>query len=347
VTPFWRKVVFAGAGAAATVAVAKRMRRPTLNLAGKVVLITGGSRGFGLALASRLGRMGCRIALCARDNGELLRAAGRLHAHCHEVRTYPCDLTKADEIPGLIARVVADMGSLNGLVNNAGLIQVGPEQSMTLEDYSEALDLMFWAPLRCITEALPHFRKQGGGFIVNVTSIGGRVSVPHLLPYCCAKFALTGLSEGLTAELAGENIRVLTVVPGLMRTGSPIRASIRGNHRAEYNWFALSDNIPGLAMQPDRAARQVVEALRTGRREIILGVPANILARLHGVAPDLMGLAMQLAAAALPDWPETSTPKLEGAEVQAEQRSSMVGRLTEMAVKKAVERYQNLELAEL
>jgi NAD(P)-dependent dehydrogenase (short-subunit alcohol dehydrogenase family) len=346
-TPFWRKVVFAGAGAAATAAIAKHLRRPSLNLAGKVVLITGGSRGFGLALASRLGRMGCRIALCARDNGELLRAAARLQPHCSEVRTYQCDLTNPAEISALIGHVAAGMGSLDGLVNNAGLVQVGPAQAMTLDDYSEALDLMFWAPLRCITEALPHFRKQGAGFIVNVTSIGGKVSVPHLLPYSCAKFALTGLSEGLTAELAGENIRVLTVAPGLMRTGSPIRAEVRGNHRAEYNWFALSDNMPGLSMQPDRAARQVVEALVNGRREIILTVPANILSRMHGAAPDLMIRAMEVAAAALPDSPDAPTPKLNGAEVQAGQRSTVVGRVTEMVAKRAVERYQNLALSEL
>jgi NAD(P)-dependent dehydrogenase (short-subunit alcohol dehydrogenase family) len=90
--------------------------------------------------------MGCRLALCARDNGELLRAAARLHPHCSEVSTYQCDLTKAEEISGLISRVVAEMGSLDGLVNNAGLVQVGPAQEMTLDDYSEALDLMFWAP---------------------------------------------------------------------------------------------------------------------------------------------------------------------------------------------------------
>jgi short-subunit dehydrogenase len=347
VKPFWRTVLVAGTGALAVAAVAKHMRRPRMNLAGKVVLITGGSRGFGLALASRFGRMGCRLALCARDRGELERAAARLRHHASEVKIFPCDLSRPEEIQGLVDRVVLEMGALDGLVNNAGLIQVGPAQAMTLDDYDEALKLMFWAPLRCITAALPHFRRQGAGFIVNVSSIGGKVSVPHLLPYCCAKFALAGLSEGLTHELAAENIQVLTVGPGLLRTGSHIRGQFAGNQRLEYNWFAISDNAPGLSMAPDRAARQVVEALRNGRREIILSIPANILARLQGIAPDTFSLALTTACAALPKWTGASGLKSEGTAIQEAQGSTIVGRVTELVGRKAIQRYQNLEPAAL
>lgn len=340
--PVWKSLLMAGAGALAAAAITKQMRRPRLNLAGKVVLITGGSRGFGLALASRFGRMGCRIALCARDREELERAASRLRRHASEVKVFPCDLNNPEEIPLLIERVVREMGELDGLVNNAGLVQVGPAQSMVLDDYEEAMKLMFWAPLHCITEALPHFRRRGGGFIVNVSSIGGKVSVPHLLPYCCAKFALVGLSEGLSHELAEENIQVLTVAPGLMRTGSHIRADFRGNHKLEYNWFAVGANTPGIAIEPDRAARKVLEALRKGRREIVLSVPANILAKLQGIAPETMGLALTAASAALPHWSNAYSPKSDGASIQESTRSTMAGRLTELAGKKAVQRYQNL-----
>jgi short-subunit dehydrogenase len=347
VKTFWRAAALAGGGALAAAAVAKHLRRPKLNLAGKVVLITGGSRGFGLALASRFGRMGCRLALCARDPEELERAAARLSSHASEVKVFPCDLSRAEEIPQLIERVVREMGDLNGLVNNAGLIQVGPAQAMIPEDYDDAMKLMFWAPLHCIDAALPHFRRQGGGFVVNVASIGGKVSVPHLLPYCCAKFALAGLSEGLTHELAGENIQVLTVAPGLMRTGSHIRASFRGDHHREYNWFALSGNAPVLSMEPDKAARKVVDALRNGRREIILTLPANILARLHGLAPDLMGQALTIACAALPHWKGLATGRSEGASIQAEHRSGLTGRMTDLAGRNAVQRYQNLAPAPL
>ena len=343
----WRTALLAGAGALTVAAVAKRMRRPRMNLAGKVVLITGGSRGFGLALASRFGRMGCRLALCARDLGELERAAARLRHHASEVKIFPCDLSRPEEIQGLVERVVAEMGSLDGLVNNAGLIQVGPVQEMTLQDYDEAMKLMFWAPLRCITEALPHFRRQGSGFIVNVSSIGGKVSVPHLLPYCCAKFALAGLSEGMSHELAAENIHVLTVAPGLMRTGSHIRAQFGGNQRLEYNWFAVSGNTPGLTMLPDRAARQVVEALRNGRREIILTVPANIMARLHGIAPDTFSHALTAAAALLPKGTGVAGLKSDGAAIREANASTMFGRLMEMVGRKSIHKYQNTEPAPL
>ena len=106
------------------------------------------------------------------------------------------------------------------MVNNAGMIQVGPLATTTKEDFVTALDVMFWGTLYPTLAVLPQMRARGRGHIVNITSIGDLVSVPHLLPYTCAKFAAVGLSEGLRAELGPVGIRVTTVVPGLMRTGS-------------------------------------------------------------------------------------------------------------------------------
>lgn len=168
------------------------------------------------------------------------------------------------------------------------------------------------------------------------------MSVPHLLPYCCAKFALAGLSEGLTHELAAEHVSVLTVAPGLLRTGSHVRAQFAGNQRQEYNWFALAGNTPGLSMAPDRAARQVVEALRNGKREIILSIPANILARLQGIAPDTFSIALTAACAALPKWTGSTGSKSEGASIQEAHASTIIGRVTDLAGKRGIQRYQNL-----
>jgi short-subunit dehydrogenase len=152
----------------------------------------------------------------------------------------------------------------------------------------------FWASLHTTLAVLPSMRLRKSGRIVNISSIGGKVSVPHLLPYCVSKFALTGLSEGLRAELLEDGIYVTTVIPGLMRTGSPRHAQFKGQHRAEHAWFALSDSLPGISMSAERAARKIVDGFRYGEAEVTLGLPAWLAARFHGLFPgmtaDLLGL---------------------------------------------------------
>src|SRR5262249_52903527 len=135
-------------------------------------------------------------------------------------------------------------GPIDVLINNAGVIEVGPLETMTLQDFEEAMRTHFWGPVYTTMAVLSEMRYRGGGRIVNISSIGGKVSVPHLVPYCASKFALCGLSEGLRAELAKDNILVTTVIPGLMRTGSPPNATFKGRHREEYAWFSISDALP-------------------------------------------------------------------------------------------------------
>ena len=220
-------------------------RRKYYDLRGKVVFVTGSSRGLGLLLARQLAREGARVVLCARDQAELDRAFQELSARGAHVLAVPCDVTRQDQVQAAVNAVLARWGRIDVLINNAGTIAVGPVETMTLEDYEEAMRTHFWGPLYMILAVLPGMRQRREGRIVNVSSIGGKVSVPHLVPYSASKFALVGLSEGLHAELAKDGIVVTTVCPGLMRTGSPRNATFKGQNRAEYAWFAVSDSLPG------------------------------------------------------------------------------------------------------
>src|SRR5262249_50390239 len=148
--------------------------------------------------------------------------------------TVPCDITDRERVEEMVAVVQYRWGPVDVLINNAGTISVGPVETMTLDDYRRAMRTHFWGPLYTIHAVLPAMRRRGTGRIVNISSIGGKVSVPHLLPYNASKFALVGYSEGLRAELARDGIVVTTVCPGLMRTGSPRHAFFKGRHRAEY-----------------------------------------------------------------------------------------------------------------
>ena len=238
------------------------------NLYGQVVLITGGSRGLGLALAREFARAGCRLVLAARDAQELTRAQQDLTQRGAEVLAVPCDVTDQEQVRSLVDQATQRLRCVDIVVNNAGIIQVGPMSTTTVEDFANAMDVMFWGALYPTLAVLPQMRARRSGHVVNITSIGGMVSVPHLLPYTCAKFAAVGLSEGLRAELGQEGIHVTTVVPGLMHTGSYVQARFQGQQEREFTWFALGSTLPLISMSAERAARQIVQATQRGAAEV-------------------------------------------------------------------------------
>ncbi len=245
-------------------------------------------------MAHEFGKHGCRLALCARDADELARAKQDLGAQGYEVFTSVCDLTDTAQITRLITDVTAHYGQIDVLVNNAGVIEVGPVQNMQRRDFEDAMNVDFWGSLDTILSVLPQMQARSSGRIVNITSIGGKVAFPHLLPYAAAKFAATGLSEGLRPELARDGITVTTIVPGLLRTGSYFNALFKGNKTGEFAWFSLGDNLPGGSLSAGRAAREIVTATRRGEAERILSVPASLLSRAQGLAPGATGSLLTL-----------------------------------------------------
>jgi short-subunit dehydrogenase len=274
-----------GAGIAAYEAYSRL--RPRISAAGKVVLITGSSRGLGLAMAREFAAQGVRLVLCARDEQELALAAESLTAAGAEVMAIPCDVTVQEDVVRMVNDATARFGGIDILINNAGIIAVGPVPSQTLVDYHEAMDVMFWGVVYPALAVLPQMMRRGSGHIGNITSIGGKISVPHLVPYGCAKFAAVGFSEGLRAELARYGIRVTTIVPGLMRTGSHLNAYFKGKHRQEFTWFSMGATLPGIAMDARRAAGKIVRAVLRGQAEIVLTPQAKVAVLAHGVAPGL------------------------------------------------------------
>ena len=284
----------------ALVARAAMRRWQRYDLRDKVVVITGSSRGLGLVIARELVRHHAKVVICARDRGELERARADLLARGGRVLAVPVDVTNRVQIAQLVEIVHQHWGRIDVVINNAGVIQVGPMEVMTTSDYEEAMQTHFWGPLHLVLAVLPEMRGRREGRIVNITSIGGKLAVPHLLPYSASKFALVGLSEGLRAELAKDGIAVTTVVPGLMRTGSVVQAMFKGQHEQEYAWFAASGTSYATSMRVERAARRIVDALCHGDAEVTLSVQAQLAALAHGIAPGLVQRALGWVVRALP-----------------------------------------------
>ncbi|MCA6096586.1 SDR family NAD(P)-dependent oxidoreductase [Streptomyces sp. SCA3-4] len=299
-------------------------------LDGGTALVTGSSRGLGLLIARELGRRGCRVMLCARDADELSRAERLLRDEgVADVRSLACDITDAQAPQQLLAATKEAFGGLDVLVNNAGEIQVGPLASMTEEDFRSAMETMYFAPLRLVLAAAPELRASRGR-VVNVSSLGGRVAAPHLLPYVGAKFAAAGLSEGLRAELAGDGISVTTVLPGLMRTGSHTAARFSGQVDREYAWFAAAAGLPVLSMDAERAASAVVRAAERRRPEVILSPVAKAAVRFAGVAPATTGRLLTLTARLLPRSGDAPRHNVPGRQAARGVDSALLRRITRL-----------------
>src|ERR1700719_5047444 len=273
---------------------------PRFSFANKIVLITGGSRGLGLVMARQICNEGGKVALLARDPEELEQAKANLGQRGGEALTIRCDLLDRAQIQSAVHQTIERFGRIDILINNAGIVEVGPLGHMAREDFERSMQLPFWAPYFMIMQVVPQMRANGGGRIVNISSIGGKIAVPHMAPYSASKFALTGLSDALCAELARENILVTTVTPGMMRTGSQGHANFKGDHAREYKWFAASSALPLASISAEHAARKILAACVRGKPALVMPISARALILANALFPNLFGHMMKIVNGYLP-----------------------------------------------
>ena len=294
-----RNLAFGLLGAGLAAAAIVRARRRAGVFKGKVVLITGGSRGLGLEIARQFGLAGAHLSLAARRHDELQAALSYLHAEgaIHNggtALTVVGDVSRPEDAESIVRQTIERYGRIDVLVNNAGVISVAPFVDQTLEAFHEAMNINFYGAVHMVQATLPYLQRQGSGHIVNIASIGGKVAVPHMLPYVASKFALVGFSEGLHSELRSSGIRVTTVNPGLVRSGSHVQAKFAGDAEAEFRWF-FSGMVPGVSKSARGVARDVFNAAADGRAEITITPQAWLAARVAGIAPGFTSFAASLA----------------------------------------------------
>jgi NAD(P)-dependent dehydrogenase (short-subunit alcohol dehydrogenase family) len=313
-----KSAAFALAAVRAVTLTARRAR--ATKLAGRTVLVTGASRGLGRAVALELARRGCKVAICARTSSDLETVRAELVALGATVHAEVCDLRSMDQVQTLVENVRAHLGPIDVLVANAATIAVGPVESMTVNDFDDAMSSIFKTSLHAALAVLPSMRSRKTGTVAFITSIGGKIGIPHLVPYSTAKFAEVGLAEGLRAESAGSGINVLTVVPGLMRTGSHVHATFKGNAEKEYGWFGAGATAPmPMTIDAARAARRIARAIARGDDEIVLTPAAQLGVAAQRFTPDLLRLVLRLATSFLPRAPSIPARDLrrrEGLEVE-------------------------------
>ena len=272
------------AAGAIGLAIAARYRA-RYDFANRVVVITGGSRGLGLVLARELASRGASLGLLARDAIELARARRSIDSDSL-VQLLPADVTDAAQVEQAFSTMVRRFGRIDVVINNAGQILSAPFEDTTPEDFKAMLDVHFWGTFNVSRAALPHLARHGEGRIINVCSIGGRVPIPHLSAYCASKYAQAGLSAVMAEELRAKGIRVTTVLPGLMRTGSHLQAWFKGERPTEFALFSLVGGAPGTSMSAERAARLILSAAARGRSDAVIPFTYRQLSKLTAMFPN-------------------------------------------------------------
>lgn len=314
-------------------AIYNKIQEKQYSFEDKVVVITGGTRGLGIVLARKLAQQKARLVICARDEKELYQAEMELLEQGAQVMAVACNVSDLEQVREMVEKTIQRFGQVDVLINNAGNIVVAPYENNTIEDFDELMKVHFYGPLNTMMAYGPYMRQQKEARIINISSIGGKYSVPHLLPYSASKFALTGLSEGMYAALKKDDIHVMTVCPGLMRTGSPRNVDVKGDFEQEYRWFKTSDSLPVLSISVESAADQILNACKRREVELVLSLPAKVMSLMHGLFPDLMIRTASLINDRLPKGTDNPESK-KGYQTRFEKQRSRMTRMTDDAAAK-------------
>jgi NADP-dependent 3-hydroxy acid dehydrogenase YdfG len=242
------------------------------------VLITGASQGIGKATTLLFARNGYNVVLAARQADRLEAVADEVRSLGQEALAVPTDVTDPEQVNALVHKAVDRFDSIDVLINNAGIYFLGPVEDCSLSDWHQIIDINLWGYVNTIYALLPHFLEQGSGTIVNVSSIGGKVPIPYQVPYTASKYAVTGLTESLHAELSPKGIQVCGVHPNFIKTSLMERAIFRGKdeqdaqERRDLVEKALKSS---LLETPEKVAQAIWNAVIHKRSDVMVG-SANV-----------------------------------------------------------------------
>jgi len=254
------------------------------------VLITGASQGIGKATALLFASKGYDLVLAARQPDRLAAVGQEVQNLGRQALTVPTDVKDPQQVKTLVDKALEHYGVIDVLINNAGIYISGSLENFSLDDWHQAIDLNLWGYIHTINALLPHMIERGTGTIVNLSSIGGKVPVPYLVPYNVSKFAVTGLTEAMHSELKPKGIHVCGIYPNLIKTSFMERAIFRGKDEqdAQARRKQLDQVLSTPVIEkPEDVAKAIWEGVKHQRSEVIVG-SANVSKAAYNLFPGIM-----------------------------------------------------------
>ncbi|MBI3651330.1 MAG: SDR family oxidoreductase [Acidobacteria bacterium] len=225
------------------------------NLQGKNAVVTGGTRGIGVAIAIALLERGARVMICARKADEVERKVQELRCQFGAaIFGAVCDVANAGQVQSLFAKVAAEMGGVDLLLNNAGVGAFQKAAETSVEEWDRTIGTNLSGVFYCCREAIPQMRQRGGGYIINIGSLAGKQAFAGASAYCATKFGLVGFSEALMQEVRYDHIKVSYVMPGSVNTSF-------GRHQEE-------DPANTWKLTPEDVAQVVIDLLEMNPRAL-------------------------------------------------------------------------------
>lgn len=246
---------------------------------GKVVVITGASRGIGKETALAFARKKATVVLASRDEKKMREVAGEIQKLGSQSLAIPTDVSVESSCRNLIERTMAAYGRIDVLVNNAGYGHYASVERLNMDDLEAIFRTNLFGSLWCIQAVLPHMKARRTGHIVNVSTVIAERSVPYMSAYCMTKFAMNAMDESLRLEVRKHGIDVSLVCPGLTKTDFQTNAG-------KVDFKAPVDNAKG--MSPQKVGQKILEAVETRRRRVYLTTPGKLIVLLQRIWPGLV-----------------------------------------------------------
>lgn len=258
------------------------------------MIVTGASSGIGRALALVLAGRGAVLTLAARRSDRIEEVVQEVRERFPSSPTpvaVRCDVSNAADVTALVGGAVERLGTVDVLINNAGISVFGEEARTSIDDYRNLMAVNFFGTVHSMREVLPFMRRQGSGLIVNVSSVAALHGVPYLAAYCASKAALVAVSQSLRAELHGSGVRVMIVYPGYTETEIFEREKRVGGARRPPGEYASAAGV----------AEAITRAIEADARDLYMTARGRALSVLRGLAPPIVERAMRNIARDLAD----------------------------------------------